>query len=637
MNNNGFTPTRPSRFYFPKADGFTRPITLLTIQDTVTYQAWGNEIGRIALPILKPNYNQATFSNRLNPLNIRYFFLRWQTGYQRYLRSQRMAFDIGFRWMAELDFASYYDLISHRQLIDLLASWGIHEDILKDLQNGLETWTDDSGSVVRGHGIPQGPITSDLLAECFLHLLDSEMTQASNIVYFRYVDDIRIMANNQKDLEEAMLLLDVCSKRLGLVLQTSKKRILLLDDTDARTLENFRPSQTTGDDDIDGSDSSNQGWIRRQFLDCFTRNGKIKDEKHVPAALRFSLFRLKADLRLLPKVFELVINNAELTEAINRYLRRFRENTRVIDFLFDYLENGATHDWHRARCLETLILSQPSGQITRLKKLCRRFRSANHHHFLRSIAFFGLTRYTRERKSMGRVLAAGAPFYLQREVLVNLTTATEKAEKIEILKTGTSSPSPSVALCAAYIISSEGIQMSLSGVNVTPWASPTLASEGLIPGPVHQDRIGDILRDPYRVKLPLGFDFRSVLSKKFYRQALKHLLEAEFSFKTQRSRFVCQMDNFNQFLVKILFNRYPGQKNKPWNNVWPSIQHSGLNHDFPTFATVAAKCHRLRTSTPEPHPYSQTLGAFAREIRVGQRDWMVGLLRAGYQEFVRKY
>ena len=229
----------------------------------------------------------------------------------------------------------------------------------------------------------------------------------------------------------------------------------------------------------------------------------------------------------------------------------------------------------------------------------------------------------------------GSSIYLHRETMVSVIDLADGEEKLETLQRAVTSSRSSVALCAAYLVSNEGLVLSADG-EVSPWAGAILSSEGIIPKPTRRDRIADILRQHYKTPGKLGFDFRHALGQRSYRRALRHLMEAELSFRTQRSRYVLHMDNFNQILVKALFRRY-GKARMPWENVWGSIDHKGLNGDFPTFTTVAKLCHNLRTSSPEPHPYSQTLGAFGREVKVGQRNRLVGQLKAGYRDYVEHW
>jgi hypothetical protein len=194
----------------------------------------------------------------------------------------------------------------------------------------------------------------------------------------------------------------------------------------------------------------------------------------------------------------------------------------------------------------------------------------------------------------------------------------------------------SVALCTAYLLQSEGLSLPKEHSEVSTWASPILAAEGIIPKAIVKDRISEILRSRYKTIVPSGFDFRIILGSSYYKSAVRHQLEAQYSYKTQRSRYVCQMDNFNQILLKRLFKKYPKHANIPWKNVWATIDYKDLNVDFPTFTNVAKLCHKVRTSCPEPHPYSQTLSAFGREVTERERNRLISQLRSAYQEFVNK-
>jgi retron-type reverse transcriptase len=142
LQGNDFASSRPSRFYIPKANSTTRPIALLTIQDSILYQAFGNIIGRKVRPILSTLYNKATFSNQLNEPSSIYFVKPWKNSYKSYLDAEKDAFTQGLHWIAEFDFASFYDVVGHQQLIDILFSFGSHEDMLHDLQQYLSTWTE---------------------------------------------------------------------------------------------------------------------------------------------------------------------------------------------------------------------------------------------------------------------------------------------------------------------------------------------------------------------------------------------------------------------------------------------------------------------------------------------------------------
>ena len=450
----------------------------------------------------------------------------------------------------------------------------------------------------------------------------------------RYGDDIRLFAGTEKSVQRGLVTLDILSKRLGLIPQITKRRI-----SEVQDIRKLLPSDPSGFDQPEGSvrtTSNQQKRLRKLFVSSFKRNEELNESRETTRNIRVTLFRLRPDKRLLPKVLRLLSAHPEFSDPLNAYLRQFPERTEIKRFLFDLLESAPLYDWHTGRCLETLILMAGYGDLTRLRSISRRFKGQRYHPFLRMAAHLGLVRIKKERKLMLNRSERANSFFLQRETVVSLVGVGDQEEKEHVLRRSLSASRDSVALCAAYIMSSEGLALA-PHKEVSAWASAILSSEGRIPKPIRSDRIADILGTRYRIPSRLGFDFRTALGQRYYRRALGHLLEAESSFRTQRSRYVLQMDNFNQILVKVLFKRYPGQAHMRWENVWGAISHQGLNRDFPTFANVASNCHKLRTSSPEPHPYSQTLGAFGREVKVGQRDRLVAQLRAGYREFVTRF
>jgi hypothetical protein len=88
---------------------------------------------------------------------------------------------------------------------------------------------------------------------------------------------------------------------------------------------------------------------------------------------------------------------------------------------------------------------------------------------------------------------------------------------------------------------------------VHPWATPILVNKGLTKKRIIGDRIGEILRQRYKLNLPADFSFRRVFNRRQYRQALLHLNMAEGGFAANRSLWVTQMDNFNQIVLTVLY------------------------------------------------------------------------------------
>jgi hypothetical protein len=87
------------------------------------------------------------------------------------------------------------------------------------IRDWLCVWTSSQGGIPVDHGIPQGPIASDFLAEVFLLPLDEAMKK-TGIPYIRYVDDIRVLAKTEAEARRAAMTLELECRRLSLIPQS---------------------------------------------------------------------------------------------------------------------------------------------------------------------------------------------------------------------------------------------------------------------------------------------------------------------------------------------------------------------------------------------------------------------------------
>src|ERR1039458_10747320 len=96
-------------------------------------------------------------------------------------------------WIAHFDLAAFYETISHRALQRVVSPSGGSNEAWETIRKWLCVWTSETKGIPVDHGIPQGPIASDFVAEIFLLPLDEAMDKPS-IRHIRYVDDIRVLA-----------------------------------------------------------------------------------------------------------------------------------------------------------------------------------------------------------------------------------------------------------------------------------------------------------------------------------------------------------------------------------------------------------------------------------------------------------
>ena len=254
----GYLPTQSIRVFLPKSNGLSRMYTLLSIEDQIVYQAYANILAK-ALTSQKQitkRYKKSVFGNLCSQVDSVYFYQRWQDSYKAYTKAIIQAFQKGNNYIAAFDLTACYDSINHHLLWSILKDrFGFSENCATSLIRLLEKWETADGHEL-GTGIPQGPQASGLIAEAVLQEYDSyieTLQKTMHFVYYRYVDDIRILAPDENTVKWVLFLLDKKSKELGLFPQSSKITTHEITDIDK---EVKRISKPLFDDEFDNDKKS---------------------------------------------------------------------------------------------------------------------------------------------------------------------------------------------------------------------------------------------------------------------------------------------------------------------------------------------------------------------------------------------
>lgn len=214
--------TPPIRIYMPKPSGLLRPLTLLSLDDQIVLQAVANQVANQLFDRRRAVEGRSVFSNCLNPERDSIFFLQdWRATYHRFKTRLQTHLEAGNQWIAHFDLAAFYETISHRALRSIVSPAGGGEEVWRLIREWLCVWTSSHGGLPVDHGIPQGPIASDFLAEIFLLPLDEAMSK-TGIPYIRYVDDIRVFGKAKADARRAAIVLELECRGLSLIPQSSK-------------------------------------------------------------------------------------------------------------------------------------------------------------------------------------------------------------------------------------------------------------------------------------------------------------------------------------------------------------------------------------------------------------------------------
>lgn len=229
------------------------------------------------------------------------------------------------------DIASFFEHIDHSRLASALKAVrvppAIAEEIaalLKDLGRGVSTT----------RGLPQGFDAASVLATIFLDPVDKAMLR-TGIAYYRYVDDIYMLASNEAEARLALRALETEIRRIGLNLQPGKTKFIV-------GKANIQREVIEADDEVDGVDYAVKrrlkGWrerIRKKWQSASKRSpipqrltkylvNRMRYNRD-PYAVGWCLGRLGTD--------------DWLADTIGPYLALFADQRRVQRAVVDHLNS----------------------------------------------------------------------------------------------------------------------------------------------------------------------------------------------------------------------------------------------------------------------------------------------------------
>ncbi|GJL56879.1 MAG: hypothetical protein NPIRA02_40110 [Nitrospirales bacterium] len=299
---------------------------------------------------------KVVFSNILEKRNSIFFFRRWQDTYDAFQRRIRKHYQAGMKWVGDFDLAAFYDTISHELLLRTIYPQTNNSD-LDWIAQCLRTWSSDRQASGHGHGLPQGPLASDFLAECFLLPIDLQLQKLRG--YTRYVDDVRLFGATEDEVRADLIELERHCRERGLIPQTGKFAI--------RRAQNIQEAMGMLPSISDPQHEAGSGTIdRKQSMKALLsavsgRPYRVTDKTR----FRYLLYRVETDSEILRLVLRLLPHHPEHADACFTYLGRF-----------DYRKP--------------------------IEKLCQSLIQNNPYPYVRGEAWHILSRYQRVNRSMVR-------------------------------------------------------------------------------------------------------------------------------------------------------------------------------------------------------------------------------------------
>ena len=240
-----YEPSHSCKFLIPKKSGILRPYTILTVEDQIVYQALVNVIAERLAPKMRKQLFNADIRPHLcrqdQPVVLPPLVLT-ATAFNQ---ATRAAFNRCLVYAASFDLTACYDSLGTSSAMPFSeAAWG-RKGVLRFSFNCLSRWTANDRRIYQYHGIPQGPLSSGLLAEVVLQHFDQHYGPKANLVYLRYVDDIRLFATKEIELRRMLIRLDRLSKDIGLFPQAAKIDIHRVTTIDKELKSISNPTEAT--------------------------------------------------------------------------------------------------------------------------------------------------------------------------------------------------------------------------------------------------------------------------------------------------------------------------------------------------------------------------------------------------------
>lgn len=629
LNRGIYQPTDACKIFLPKPSGILRPLSLLSVEDQIVYQALANVIAESLFPHVSKRYNKQVFGHLYAGTGGAWFYRRWSDGYRAFNKAAEEAFAKGYEWTASFDLTAFYDSIDHRVLRHFVQKIGCDKELAERLTDYLSVWTATSTRIYHNHGIPQGPLSSGLIAETVLAYFDQNHRAETGVKYFRYVDDIRLFARDDKHLRGMLVSLDRLSKDVGLFPQSSKIDIHRVSD-----IQEELKSVSTPIESVLAEPELDQKELYKRLVEL-SPGYKVK----YTTRFKYLLGCATPSARLTERLWRIYEKQPYFYDVISRYLARYdKMPDRVGIRLVQEVERQELYPAVRAAFIGASIARLPAKV---LKSAGRKFkplwkpRSSQADLSDALATWLHYEKRFTDRQAQYSVVFT-RPGWLRARVQYavpwkDMSVAYSKAW----LNANLRAESADVAVSAAWLMGAMGIAVSRPARDIHPLARLVLKEFGRL----RRAKAG-VCGIRLSIEEMTGYDV-AVNWRKFFGRNYKHaesqIVECKGYFKTSANSWVNGTDVFIDWLLDSLFRRDGSLGTYTMGNVGGYTSHGALKASFPAVFKLLNEIHAKRYESNLSHAKVKKTSQPTKRIPFKWLQKGAVLLRKASEELAMKF